>query len=158
MKYLIKYKIFEAVTEDEESLIIDDLNDIFHDVRDQNMEVNVVSTKRGKVLGDGISVEMHGIVGDDNVVDFSVPKFKLGDVIECIFRADEFLKRHSYIIQPIFAIKIHVGGGKRKPDESQFINIEDIERYSNKECSHVSLNWRIPIDYEEMMLRRNSND
>jgi hypothetical protein len=160
MKYLIKYKIFEDITEEEESMIIDDLNDIYHDIRDKNLKVTVSSDRRGRVLGDSLRVEIHGIVGEGNVVDFSLPTFKLGDIIESIYRTEEFLKPYNYLIQPIFAIKVHVGGGKRVNDESQFINLDDLERYSNKECSHVSLNWRIPIDYKEMTkrLRGNSDD
>lgn len=153
MKYLIKYKIFENINEDEESLIIGDLNDIFHDVRDKNLEVIVSSERRSKVLGDSLRVEIHGIVGEDNVVDFSLPTFKLGDIIESIYRTEEFLKPYNYIIQPIFAIKIHVGAGNRGKDESQFINLDELESYSDKECSHVSLNWRIPISFEEMTKR-----
>lgn len=153
MKYLIKYKIFENINEDEESLIIGDLNDIFHDVRDKNLEVIVSSERRSKVLGDSLRVEIHGIVGEDNVVDFSLPTFKLGDIIESIYRTEEFLKPYNYIIQPIFAIKVHVGAGNRGNDESQFINLDELESYSDKECSHVSLNWRIPISFEEMTKR-----
>ena len=160
MKYLIKYKIFEDITKEEESIIIDDLNDILCDARDQNLEATVTSERRGEVIGDSLRVEIHGIFNEDHVQDFSVPTFRLGDVFDVIYRSNEFLKTYSYIIQPIFAIKVHVGGGKRKDDDSQFIKIDDLERYSNKECSHVSLYWRIPISYEEMTkrLRGNSDD
>jgi hypothetical protein len=159
MKYLNKYKVFEHLTEEEESLIIDDLNDIFHDVRDLNLEVNISCVRSGKVLGDSLSVEIHGFVTDANLVDFSVPTFKLGDVVESIQRADKFLKTYSYLIQPIFATKITVGGGKHR-DDSKFITMDKLENASSKQCSHVSLNWRIPIDYKEMTkrLRGNSDD
>ena len=61
MKYLIKYKIFEDITEEEESIIIDDLNDILCDARDQNLEATVTSERRGEVIGDSLRVEIHGI-------------------------------------------------------------------------------------------------
>jgi hypothetical protein len=157
MKYLTKYKIFENITEEEESMIIDDLNDIFHDIRDQNLEVIVTSERKGRVIGDSIRVEIHGTFNDSNVQDMSVPTFKLGDVTDAIYRTEEFLKPHNYIIQPIFAIKVHIGGGKRKDTESQFIKLDELENYYNKECSHVSLNWRIPISYEEMTKRLRGN-
>jgi hypothetical protein len=154
MKYLTKYKIFENISEEEESLIIDDLNDVFHDVRDQNLEATVTSNRKGRVLGDVLKVEIYGIVGEDNLKDMSVPTFRFGDIFDAIYRADEFLKTYEYKSQPIFAIKVHVGGGKRKDPDSQFIDLEDIEKYSDKEYTHISLNWRIPIDYKEMTKRK----
>jgi len=157
MKYLKKYKVFE-LSENDESKVIDDLIDIFSDISDYGLEVEVESVpgRRSSVpdydetsitLGDSINISIHGIVGDDNLVDFSLPTFKLGYVIDVIQRANDFLKSYSYMIQPIFAIKIATGGGKQKND-SYFLTLDEIESKSNKVCTHVSVNWRLPIDYK----------
>ena len=151
MKYLKKYKVFE-LSENDESKVIDDLIDIFSDVSDYGLEVKVESVP-GRSRNDlethssSINVSIHGIVGDDNLADFSLPTFKLRYVVDVIQRANDFLKSYSYIIQPIFATKITTGGGKQK-NESYFITLDDIESKSNMECTHVSINWRLPIDYK----------
>jgi hypothetical protein len=157
MKYLKKYKVFE-LSENDESKVIDDLIDIFSDISDYGLEVKVESVPRkldyipdydetNVILGDSINVSIHGIVGDDNLIDFSLPTFKIEYVTDVIQRANDFLKSYSYIIQPIFATKITTGGGKQK-NESYFITLDDIESKSNMECTHVSINWRLPIDYK----------
>lgn len=149
MKYLKKYKVFE-LSENDESKVIDDLIDIFSDVSDYGLEVKVESVP-GRSRNDlethssSINVSIHGIVGDDNLADFSLPTFKLGYVVDVIQRSNDFLKSYSYIIQPIFATKITAG---QQRNDSYFITLDDIESKSNMECTHVSINWRLPIDYK----------
>ncbi len=160
MKYLKKYKLFESsspITKEEEIIIINDLNDIFNEIRDEDIEVVVESKRMGKVIGDSINIEINGIVGDRDVESFYLPTFKLGDISDVIFRADDYLKRYSYLIQPIFTTKISIGGGKHK-DNTLFTTLDKLENLSNKECSHVGLNWRIPIDYMEMRKRLRNTD
>lgn len=168
MRYLKRYKIFESspITEEEESIIVNDLNDIFNEVRDEGIEVVVESTRMGKVLGDSITIRINGIVSYQNVNDYSLPTFKLGDIIDVIFRADDYLKRYSYLIQPIFTTKVSIGDGAtnylgvtgKHKDNSMFTTLDKLKNLSNKECSHVSLNWRIPIDYMEMRKRLRNTD
>ena len=113
MKYLKKYKAFE-LSENDESKVINDLIDIFSDISDYGLEVEVESVPGRRnipkgmrssvpdydetdiILGDSINVSIHGIVGDDNLADFSLPTFKLGYVVDVVQRANDFLKSYSY--------------------------------------------------------------
>ena len=72
MKYLKTYENFSS--EDREQ-ILSDLNDIFDELRDDNLNVDISRAKDPKVWKDSISVGIHTNPTGESVVDFSTIVF-----------------------------------------------------------------------------------
>lgn len=153
---MIHLKTYENFSSQDKEQILSDLNDIFDEVRDDNLNVDISSGKVGYVWKDHISVGIHTQTSGESIVDFSIPSVKLSDISETIKRANSYLSNFSYKMYPMFCIKLSVNKDNNhiNRDESEFIKYEDIDKHKNTSYSHISIDWKIPMSFEEIKSNR----
>lgn len=128
MKHLKIYENFG-------SELLNTVEDMLHSIRDNGVEAVLESNSK-----DNITVAIHLPVSDV----LTHQTFTPNQIKDEMFMINDFLVENDYLPQMIFLYNINTKGLK---GESEFIKFEDIDRVGDKEYTHMSFNWRLPVDY-----------